>query len=60
MEFDWWSTIQAHKKLLNVHVLTVIGYVLIGPWMLFSQYVMECKLFGSCIVSKEAEKHILT
>ena len=30
--------------------------VLIGLWTLFSWYVMECKLFGMCIVSKGAKK----
>ena len=34
----------------------MIGYVVIGLWMMFSQYVMEFKLFGVCIVRKGAEK----
>ena len=33
----------------------MIWYVLIGLWTLFSYYVMECKLFGLCIVRKGAE-----
>ena len=28
--------------------------------MMFSQYVMEFKLFGVCIVRKGAEKHVLS
>ena len=34
----------------------MIGYVVIGLWMMFSEYVMEFKLFGVCIVRKGAEK----
>ena len=34
----------------------MIGYVVIGLWMMFSQYVMEFKLFRVCIVRKGAEK----
>ena len=34
----------------------MIGYILIGPWTLFSSYVLECKLFGVCVVGKGAEK----
>ena len=34
----------------------MIGYVLIGLWTLFSLYMTECKLFGTCVVSKGVEK----
>ena len=60
MEFDWWSTIQVCKKITYCSCTAVIGYVLIGLWMLFSWYMMECKLFSMCIVGKEAEKHNFT
>ena len=54
MEFDWLKTIPAREKLPNVHVVQWLG--MFWFWTLFSRYVMECKLFGACVVSKGAEK----
>ena len=34
--------------------------MLIGLWTLFSLYMMECKLFDVCVVSKGAEKTLFT
>ena len=36
------------KKIALSSCRAVIGYIQIGLWTLFSQYVMECKLFGVC------------
>ena len=36
-------------------ISAMIGHVLIGPWTLFSWYVLESKLFGVCVVGKGAE-----
>ena len=36
-------------KIAQCSCSAMIGYVLIGLWMLFSWYVMKCKLFGLCI-----------
>ena len=56
MEFDWWSTIQAHEKITQYSCRVMIGYVLIGLRTLFPWYLMESELFGMCIMSKREEK----
>ena len=44
------------KKITLSSCRAVIGYIQSGLWTLFSLYVMECKLFGVCVVRKGAGK----
>ena len=45
-----------HVKIAYCSRSAMIGYVLIGLRTFFSWYVMECKLFGVCVVSKKVGK----
>ena len=58
MKFDQLNTIKALEKLpsCSSSYSAMIGCVMIGLWTLFPWCVMECKLFGVCVVSKGAKK----
>ena len=47
-------------KIANCSCSIMIVHVLIGLWTVFSWYVVKCKLFGVCVASKGAEKHVST
>ena len=47
-------------KIASCACSAMIVHVLIGLWTLFSWYVVKCKLFGVCVASKGAEKHVST